>query len=390
MNTILLTGATGSLGSELLTRLLAKGHRVICLVRAESSAKAAARIARITGPHPEVRTIRGDITEPRCGISDIDRERLIGKVDRIVHCAASISFTDKKATHAANVNGTMHMLELADILDVWHIVHVSTAYVAGEAPAFNEDDMPSPIMFRPRNNYEETKQIGETMVRAWARNRSDRRYTILRPSILIGREDGSSPTFDAYFGYFMPIDGVARALRKRHEDGKELPSDVRIDRGNIEVPLVLRASQTATLNLVQIDWTADMMVALIGARLENRVYHLVNPRPPLVRWVIDTSLAHLQVRGVRVVETIEQKQQLIGGQSQLVARLQRQIDKILSQYDPYISHGTEFSMKRPLEDLKEGYRPPQPLDAGLLGRMLDFARASDWGHGTAPQHTVPA
>ena len=59
---------------------------------------------------------------------------LVGRVKRVLHCAASINFTDKNETQLTNVAGLLHVLELTDVLDAWHVIHVSTAYVVGDAP----------------------------------------------------------------------------------------------------------------------------------------------------------------------------------------------------------------------------------------------------------------
>jgi len=380
VETVLLTGATGALGSELLRRLLKKEYQVLCLVRASDREAAHRRIRAIIGDAPHVRAVRGDITEPRCGISDIDRELLVGRIDRIVHCAASISFQDKEETHRVNVDGVHHLLELADVLDVWRIDHISTAYVAGDAEVFSEEGASS-IRDRPRNFYEETKQIGETMVRAWALKRNDRRYAVYRPSILIGREDGTSPTFDAYYGYFAPIHRIAEAMRARAREVGALAPGVHIDltSGHVELPLVLQASSRATLNLVPIDWVADMIVELLRVPPRNETYNLVNLEPPLVRWVIETSLRFLKIRGVKIVESNEEKGQALEMQSPLVARLQRQMDKILGQYHPYTNHEVEFKMRAPQKALGARFRQHRRLDVAFVEQLLGFALATNWG-----------
>ena len=75
-DTILLTGATGALGSMLLQRLSDQGYEVICLARGKTRSDARRRVRDLVGDRPNVKVIRGDITEPRCGISDLDRELL--------------------------------------------------------------------------------------------------------------------------------------------------------------------------------------------------------------------------------------------------------------------------------------------------------------------------
>ncbi len=377
-NSILLTGATGALGRTLLPLLLKKGYHVTCLVRGKSRRDAQHRVKALVGSHPALRVIRGDITEPRCGISDLDREHLLGNVGRILHCAASISFGDKVSTHKANVDGVRNILEVADLLSIPHFVHVSTAYVAGGEPSFAEDDFPSPVKYRPRNVYEETKQIGEAMVRAWALAQEDRRFTVLRPSILIGFEDGTSPTFDAYYGYFRPIHRVAEAMRTRFDAGKQLPDGVSVSNGAVEIPFVLHAAELSTLNLIPIDWAAEIMVGLLEAPMRNDTFHIVNPNPPLVRWVIETSLSHLRVRGVRVVASKAEKETLLQAQPKMVRELQRQIDMVVNMYGPYTSTSTDFEMQRTREALGDRYRDPRKLDYEFIGQLLAYAQRTEW------------
>ena len=208
-DTILLTGPTGALGSMLLQRLCHQGYDVVCLVRAQDRSEARARIRALVGDyHDCVRVIRGDVTEPRCGITDIDREVLVGRVRRVLHCAASINFQDKQETELTNVAGALHALELTDTLDASHILHISTAYVIGDAPYLGEQDLS--LGQRWSNSYEESKFVGEKIVHAWALKREDRRFTIFRPSVLIGCEDGTTSTFGGYYRYFEPIYRVRR------------------------------------------------------------------------------------------------------------------------------------------------------------------------------------
>ena len=69
---ILLTGATGALGSMLLQRLCREGYDLLCLVRADDNDAARARIEAIVGKHDNVSVLRGDVTEPRCGLTEND------------------------------------------------------------------------------------------------------------------------------------------------------------------------------------------------------------------------------------------------------------------------------------------------------------------------------
>src|SRR5687768_4964168 len=86
MRKILLTGATGFIGGELLRRLLRRDARsIVCLVRAESDEDAQARgastLAALLGrsvPRLAARItwVRGDVERPRLGLDDATWESL--------------------------------------------------------------------------------------------------------------------------------------------------------------------------------------------------------------------------------------------------------------------------------------------------------------------------
>jgi thioester reductase-like protein len=118
------------------------------------------------GGRTDVKVVHGDITKPRCGLGASDCQLLFGRINRVVHCAASLNFQDKEETNLTNVTGLQHVLELMDLLDTQHVVYISTAYVVGDAPYLSEERPPDGQ--RWNNCYEESKFVGEGMVRAWA------------------------------------------------------------------------------------------------------------------------------------------------------------------------------------------------------------------------------
>jgi nucleoside-diphosphate-sugar epimerase len=375
-DSILLTGATGALGSMLLQRLCHQGYDVICLVRAQDRSEARGRIRALVGDHHEhVRVIRGDVTEPHCGVSDLDQEVLVSRVRRVLHCAASINFQDKNETELTNVAGTLHVLELMNILDASHILHISTAYVVGDASYLSEQDLS--LGQRWNNSYEESKYIGERMVHAWALKREECRFTIFRPSVLIGCEDGTTSTFDGYYRYLEPIHRVAQSLRARR--GSPLPPDVRVaDDGLVCVPLaVLVADKRA--NYVPIDWVADMIVAAVEAPGRNETYHLVHHDPVRLRDALSWSLNHLKIEGIAVCDTQEEKDNAVKTQTPLVRRLQRQIDFVHDAYVPYCTKEPQFQMEAARRNLGRKFRLPPVIDRQFLERTLSSAQESNWG-----------
>src|SRR6185503_20022061 len=96
---VLLTGATGSLGSYLLCELLARSsRRVICLVRARDAGHARDRLrstAQRLGLAPDlarVDVICGDLAAPRLGLADDDLSALAARTWRIVHAGARVDW----------------------------------------------------------------------------------------------------------------------------------------------------------------------------------------------------------------------------------------------------------------------------------------------------------
>ncbi len=178
---ILLTGATGFLGMEVLVRLLERsGHDVLCLVRAADGPAAEERLDAVLAglyrdPSPyrrRVRALHGDLTS---GVAAPD-----GEVDVVCHCAASISFDlPLEEAREINVEGTRAMLALARAVGARRFVHVSTAYVAGtHSGEFTEDMLGSEF----RNTYEQTKSEAERLFAGV----SGMEVAIARPCIVMG------------------------------------------------------------------------------------------------------------------------------------------------------------------------------------------------------------
>src|SRR5918992_1192433 len=125
MGAVLLTGATGFVGKEILDRFLDRGRRVYALVRAENDTAAAARLA----PHANLTPVAGDIEKPGLGLASPPED-----VSTILHCAASVSFDlSLDESRRVNVDGTRNVLDLAKRCErLERLSYVSTAYVAGE------------------------------------------------------------------------------------------------------------------------------------------------------------------------------------------------------------------------------------------------------------------
>jgi thioester reductase-like protein len=217
---VLLTGATGFVGMEVLARYLERGEReVVTLVRAPSQAAAADRMqtllfnlfgARASAYAGRVRAVAGELTAPRLGLDPGRYAELAERVTTVVHSAASVSFAlPLEEARTINLDGTRRMLEFASLartsggLDRY--AHVSTAYVAGTHDGrFAECDLELGQRFR--NSYEQSKFEAEQLVRS----RPELPFTILRPSIIVGdRRSGWTAAFNVLY---WPLRAFARGL----------------------------------------------------------------------------------------------------------------------------------------------------------------------------------
>ncbi|MBH1937502.1 amino acid adenylation domain-containing protein [Streptomyces sp. AV19] len=120
---ILLTGATGFVGSHLLAELLATTDAgIVCPVRAADADQARERLRRAFAAQrlawpadgTRVTAVPADLARPRLGLSAGLFAELAGTCDAIVHNAATVSIMrDYSSLRAANTEATRQLLRLA-------------------------------------------------------------------------------------------------------------------------------------------------------------------------------------------------------------------------------------------------------------------------------------
>lgn len=204
MQTILLTGVTGQVGSALAPLLQEKGYRVLYLIRPNGEKDAQARLLEVL---PNLRedldiAISGDVTLPNAGVSDADIQTWEWKVDRVMHGAAETSFDEIRAEKIrhTNIEGTRNVLNLSEELCVFDFHYMSTAYISGDAVIFHETDLDVGQEFS--NPYEVSKLDAERVVRNWRNGK----FTIHRLPIVLGDSNhGNVRTFQGYYGFLMPF-----------------------------------------------------------------------------------------------------------------------------------------------------------------------------------------
>jgi nucleoside-diphosphate-sugar epimerase len=114
---ILVTGATGKVGSRLARRLAQRGDRVRALVRDRS------RAADLSGGGIEL--VDGDLLDPA------SLAPAVRGVDAVVHCAAFFRGATPEQARAVNDLGTQHLAAAARAASVQRFVFTSTGLVYG-------------------------------------------------------------------------------------------------------------------------------------------------------------------------------------------------------------------------------------------------------------------
>ena len=168
--TVLVTGATGFLGSAVANRFANEGFGV----------RATGRQVQPQGlGRADYRPF--DLTGPDTGDS------LFAGVDAVVNCAGlahRFRVGDDADFRRVNVDATARLVEAAARAGVRHFVHVSSVSVYG--PGSGEGDESTPC--RPMGAYAESKREAEQAA-ARAAYRSSLRLVILRMPTLYGRGD---------------------------------------------------------------------------------------------------------------------------------------------------------------------------------------------------------
>ena len=193
---ILLTGATGFLGSHMLFDLLRRSDaHVVCLVRGSDQAQAEARLAaslteRELPWSPELQrrisVLAADIAAPQLGLSDVQWDALAHDVDCIVNVAAAVDFMrGYPSLRKSNVLGPLTLATLASTGPIKSLHQVSTISIFDELGirSVGEDDPPAHVD-RLFAGYETTKWAAEAVLRR-ARERG-LPMSLYRPGGIVG------------------------------------------------------------------------------------------------------------------------------------------------------------------------------------------------------------
>ncbi|MEO6583713.1 MAG: NAD-dependent epimerase/dehydratase family protein [Ferruginibacter sp.] len=193
---ILVTGAAGLVGSELIAQLSGQGEQIRALYNKTK---------------PE---ILAGVEYTCCSVLDIiGLQEAMQHVDEVYHCAGLVSFTkgDTELLYKINVEGTANIVNVALEGGVAKLVHISSVAAIGR---LRDGTVNEAMQWTPETSnsqYGKTKYLGELEV--WRGIAEGLQATIVNPSIILGNgnwQDGSTGIFKSAYNEFpWYTDGVS-------------------------------------------------------------------------------------------------------------------------------------------------------------------------------------
>lgn len=260
---IFLTGAAGFLGNKLLKNLLNETNETLyILVR---DIQRATRLVESFNKTERCRIhlLKGDITEPYCGLNGQQVELLNGKIKIFYHLAALVKFDHdlREEIFAVNYDGTKNTLELAKSMNTEKFFYISTAYTVGKK-VDGVEQLYSPYD-EYNNPYEESKVKSEHLVFSY-KDQMD--VSIFRPSIIVGdSETGEADSKFTLYGFMRALEIFKRRITRMDE--------------SVQQSYRVIANETGTSNLVPVNYVADILSLAASKAAANKIYHITNPYP---------------------------------------------------------------------------------------------------------------
>ncbi|MGV6853034.1 MAG: SDR family oxidoreductase [bacterium] len=262
--TYFVTGGTGFIGQHLIDVLLKRRGKIHVLVRKSSKQKFQSILdKRWSGQQKRIIPVFGDLSKNNLGISAADKKQLKGKIRHFYHLAA---IYDLKASASdqiiANVEGTEHAIEAAEVLQSKCFHHVSSIAAAGfYKGTFSED------MFEEAqgldNPYYRTKHDAEALVR----QKCSIPWKVYRPGIVIGHsETGMIDKIDGPYYFFKLIQKMRSMLPPW------MPA-IGLEGGRI--------------NIVPVDFVVKALDYLSHQKGSKECFHLTDPEPYRIGQVLN-------------------------------------------------------------------------------------------------------
>ena len=352
------TGATGFIGRNLVEQLLKREGTIYVLVREGSRGRLEELRSRWGDTEDRIVPIVGDLSQPRLGVSDEDVERLGGEVDHLFHLAAIYDMTaDAESQQVANIEGTRHMVELAEAVAAGCVHMVSSIAAAGLYRGTWREDMFEEAQDLDTHPYFRTKHESEGVVR----RECSRPWRVYRPGIVVGHsETGEMDKVDGPYYFFKLIRRIRGVVPQW-------------------VPMV--GVQGREINIVPVDFVVKAMDHIAHQEgLDGKAFSLTDPNPLTAGEVIDTfaQAAHAPQTTVRLpAGVVEALQPVLTGILNITPFGETAADAVLADFGiprsvlVYVNYPTRFDSRQTQAALAGTDIAVPPLKA-YAGKLWDY------------------
>ena len=376
---VVLTGATGFLGRQILHLLLDQHPQaqVVLLLRDSALQSASQRLDTLLAgfgaaaagrelPRRRIQVVPADIRSERCALSERDWRAVADGATHVVHGAASVRF-DQTLDEARDVNvgGARNLLAIGEEAfrggTLQRFVYIGTAFVAGRRKGLaREDELNLGQQFR--NSYERSKCEAESLVRAQMVRLP---ATVLRPSIIVG--DSRTGVTTSFNTLYWPL----RAYAQR--GWRIAPGSPRTVVDLVPVNFVAQAALHLTFLSEAAGRTLHLAAgprrsATIGQIADAAARFFHRPPPRFVNTRLFAAILH-----PLLLATVWGKRRRVLKQGRF--------------YRPYLDMELEFDTTQADALLEPaGIRPPHVEE--YLERLFAFCLESDWGRRPAVRESA--
>ena len=350
-------------------RALREGFGVRLLARPKHGVSAQERVRRLfsvfgvsssewDAMKGSVEIFIGDVEKPGLGLDRQRLGRLAEGLSSIIHAAANTSFDESRAAASAavNIDGARNVSRLAESCGA-RLVHISTAYVAGDSPGkvFEKEHSGE---FPWKNVYEKTKFVAEREVHRFCQSKG-LDYCVFRPAVLIGDSvRGRTVRFNNLYNFIR----VAYSLSLRRKGARA----------------VVEADPEARLNLVPVDFAVDAMWRISRSPSSHKIFHIANPCPPRLQDLVNVYGKILNIHAECVDPRTGEKRSGDDGA--------KRIGAAFSEYNRYMFGEPEFDMANTRAAIPDYDQRFPAMDETYFRKILDYAVEQRWGKNpkTAP------
>lgn len=312
---ILLTGATGLLGSHIAYELLQQGKKIRALKRKDSNSTLTEKIFSFyTNEHIEllnaIEWVEGDVLD----LGSLE-DAMVG-ITHVYHCAAMVSFLPKERDKMMQVNieGTANVVNAAMHAGVKKLCHISS--IAALGSTIDESLITEETWWKnnPSNSYYAISKYGAER-EVWRAAEEGLNMVIVNPSFIISPGDTSKSSSEAFgilrkgaYWYTNGVNGYVDVRDVAHAAIKLIESDVLNQR------FILNAANLSyksffdkvlvQLNKPKTKREAGKFLLSLAWRIEKLLAAIAGRNPIITKEKVGYALQISQYDGSKIQKTI--------------------------------------------------------------------------------------